>query len=123
MAKSSWSRCENVSRLERVIRRNNTLSRYSLTKSAQRDFASVLDYTQDRWGERQAEKYRQGLETCFVLLAGDPHAGRFCDDIRLGLRRFEFEKHVVFYRQLAEGIRISRILHQSRLPDLVRFPK
>ena len=36
---------------------------------------------------------------------------RVSDDVRLGLRR-----HVVFYRQEAEGILVSRILHQRMLP-------
>ena len=29
----------------------------------------------------------------------------------------ETEKHVVFYREVSDGILVSRILHQSMLPE------
>jgi len=47
--------------------------------------------------------------------------GRSCDHIRPGLHRFEHEKHVVFYLLEQTGVRIVRVLHQSMLPDPVRF--
>jgi toxin ParE1/3/4 len=50
-------------------------------------------------------------------LADNPALGRTCDDVRSGLRRLEHGKHVVFYREERGGILVSRILHQSMLPD------
>ena len=44
--------------------------------------------------------------------------GRTCDHIRHGLRRMERGEHVIFYRESAGGIRVSRILHQRMLPGL-----
>jgi plasmid stabilization system protein ParE len=43
--------------------------------------------------------------------------GRVCDQVRPGLRRMECGRHVLFYRVEAEGIVISRILHQRMLPE------
>ena len=43
--------------------------------------------------------------------------GRACDGVRPGLRRMERGRHVVFYRQEAGGILVSRILHQRMLPE------
>jgi toxin ParE1/3/4 len=51
------------------------------------------------------------------MLADNPALGRSCDDIRPGLRRMESGQHVVFYREEAGGILISRILHQRMLPE------
>jgi len=56
------------------------------------------------------------IEDCFLRLAENPSLGRACDAIRPGLRRIEQGKHVIFYRQHAKGILVSRILHQSMLP-------
>jgi toxin ParE1/3/4 len=51
------------------------------------------------------------------MLADNPVLGRACDDVRPGLRRMESGRHVVFYREVAAGILISRILHQSMFPE------
>jgi toxin ParE1/3/4 len=51
------------------------------------------------------------------MLADSPQLGRSCDEIRPGLRRLERGRHVLFYREDAAGILISRILHQRMLPE------
>ena len=51
------------------------------------------------------------------LLANDPELGRPYSRLRPGVRRTEHRKHVVFYRPETGGIKISRILHQSMLPE------
>ena len=51
------------------------------------------------------------------MLAGNPMLGRACDHIRPGLRRMEYGGHVVFYREDARGILVSRILHQRTLAE------
>jgi len=83
---------------------------------------AISDYTQSKWGATQAIKYVDSLLDCFQLLANSPALGRACEDIRPGLRRFEHERHVVFYRKHARGIRISRVLHKGMLPARVQFP-
>jgi toxin ParE1/3/4 len=44
-----------------------------------------------------------------------------CDSLSSGLRRFNVEKHVVFYLQRTDGILIVRVLHQRMLPLQSRF--
>jgi toxin ParE1/3/4 len=51
------------------------------------------------------------------MLADNHGLGRGCDEIRSGLRRIESGRHVVFYREQAGGILVSRILHQRMLPE------
>jgi len=66
---------------------------------------------------RAGREYIRQLEDCCQLLADNPALGRPCDETRPGLRRMKQGKHVVFYRQEPGGILISRILHQSMLPE------
>jgi toxin ParE1/3/4 len=86
------------------------------SRSAEADLLSIGDYTLRTWGEDQAVRYLDALEVSCQMLAENPALGRACDHIRPSLRRLEHGRHVVFYRQVAEGILISRILHQRMLP-------
>jgi toxin ParE1/3/4 len=97
------------------------LSGYWLSKLARLDMIEIADYTVDRWGPSQAERYINGLEDCFQRLVGSPQMGHPCDRIRRGYRRVEHGKHVVIYRADADGVFISRILHQSMLPERQLF--
>jgi toxin ParE1/3/4 len=91
------------------------------SRSAKADLLSIGAYTLQTWGAAQAERYLESLEQCSKLLAGNPALGRPCDWIRPGLCRFEKGRHVVFYRREENGILVSRILHQSMLPDQQSF--
>lgn len=49
-------------------------------------------------------------------MAANPGIGRQCEWIKPSLRRFEKGSHVVFFREVPDGILIARILHQRMLP-------
>lgn len=89
--------------------------RYSVQAKA--DLLSMGKYTLHAWGEAQAARYLANLEDCTRMLARNATIGRSCNWIRPGLRRFEAGKHVLFYRRLADCILVTRILHQSMMPD------
>jgi toxin ParE1/3/4 len=89
--------------------------------AAKSDLVRIGAFTIEKWGAAQAERYLGGLEQCAKMLADNPALGRDCAWIRPGLRRFEKGRHVVFYRQTAGGIQISRILHRAMLPDEHEF--
>jgi toxin ParE1/3/4 len=89
--------------------------RYS--RRAEADLLGIGRYTLRTWGEQQTIRYIDDLEACCQMLAENPMLGRACDHIRPGLRRMERGRHVVFYRQDARGILVSRILHQRVLPE------
>jgi toxin ParE1/3/4 len=95
--------------------------RYS--RSAKADLLGIGTYTQQAWGAAQAEGYLDNLEKCAKLLAANPDLGRRCAWIRPDLHRFEKGRHVFFYRREGEGILVSRILHQSMLPEEHTFEK
>jgi toxin ParE1/3/4 len=92
------------------------LSGYWFSRLARLDLIEIADYTVDRWGPSQAERYLNGLDDCFKRLVQNPRMGRACDQIRPGYRRIEQGKHVVIYRADADGVFICRVLHQGMQP-------
>jgi toxin ParE1/3/4 len=87
------------------------------SKRAESDLSEIGLYTLQTWGENQAIRYIDDLETCCRKLAGNPLLGRTCNSIRPGLRRLQCGKHVIFYRQEPGGIFVSRILRERMLPE------
>ncbi len=56
----------------------------------------------------------------FSILADSPEMGRSRDELVAGLRSFPVENYAVYYRKLAVGIEIVRILHGARdIPALL----
>ena len=90
---------------------------FRFSRRAEADLTNIGLYTLRTWGEDQAVRYIAELEACCQMLADNPALGRTCDNVRLGLRRMEQGKHVVFYRTESGGILVSRILHQHMLPE------
>jgi toxin ParE1/3/4 len=90
---------------------------FRFSRRAEADLLSIGAYTLRTWGENQAVRYLADLEACCRMLADYPALGRTCDDVRPGLRRMESGRHVVFFREDAGGILVSRILHQCMLPE------
>ena len=92
------------------------MARFRFSRRAEADLASIGAYTLKTWGVDQTIRYIADLQTCCQMLADNPEAGRVCDEVRPDLRRMEHVRHVIFYRPDAEGILISRVLHQRMLP-------
>lgn len=92
---------------------------YKLSDIAERDVSEIYDYTDLEHGTSQAVKYLKGLDKAFSTLVEQPFIGKNRTEIREELRSFIYEKHTIFYRVMAEHIRIVRVLH-SRC-DLPKF--
>ena len=86
---------------------------YVLTPLAQSDIEDIWDFTVDRWGLAQAERYVRQLQRTLEGVAEHPRQGRACDDIRPGYFKIGSGSHLVFYRLTSKGIEVVRILHQS----------
>ena len=87
-----------------------------LTPAAQQDLSSIWDFTQVRRDEGQAEIYISEMRAAIERIAGAPHRGRDCDDIREGYRRYSIGSHLVFYIERTESVDVIRILHQRMNP-------
>lgn len=91
---------------------------YRLAAPAQRNLREIVRYTLRTWGEDQADRYLESLRKCMASLAASPNLGRACSYAHPDYRRYEHEKHVIFYRPTKYGIRVGRILHERMLPRL-----
>ena len=89
--------------------------------AAERDLLFIAEYTKERWGETQSDRYVADMEDCGEMLAAQPKLGRACNRIRVGLRRMEQGSHVVFYFETNDGIRVSRVLHKGMMPKRSMF--
>jgi toxin ParE1/3/4 len=90
---------------------------FRFSRRAEADLLGIARHTLRAWGVDQTVRYIDDLEACCRILADNPGLGRVCYYVRPGLRRMERGRHVVFYRENARGILVSRILHQRMLPE------
>jgi toxin ParE1/3/4 len=90
---------------------------FRFSRYAEADLLSIGAYSLRTWGLAQTVRYIDELEACCQRLADNPASGRSCDHVRVGLRRMEQGKHVIFFRREPGGILVSRILHERMLPE------
>ena len=92
------------------------MARITFTQRAKADLFRIREYSLGQWGVARTARYLRDMGTCFERLQKNPKLGRSCDEIYPDLRRIEHGSHVVFYRESAEQIVVSRVLHKSMLP-------
>jgi toxin ParE1/3/4 len=86
--------------------------RFVLSPRAETDLNEIWDYTADRWGLDQAETYTRALWQRIEAIAANPAMGQDCSEIREGYWKIPSGSHVLFYRLIAGGIDVVRILHE-----------
>ena len=92
------------------------MTRYELTRFAERDLRRIAEYTIERFGINQARRYRDSLFRTFESLTEHPAMGRDYSHVKEGCRRHEHESHVIYYKITNSGILVLRLLHQSQDP-------
>lgn len=87
---------------------------FELTRKAKEDLTKVALFTEKRWGRDQRNLYIKQFDESFHLLAQSPSAGKQCDYIKDGYRKFPQGSHIIFYREGEKSkITIIRILHKN----------
>ncbi len=89
------------------------MAEYRLAPAAVSDLEAIWIYTAKQWGIEQAHRYIDTLTAAFAELAHTPKIASTCDHIRPGYRRWNVERHVIFFRMTSDGIAVIRILHDS----------
>ncbi len=97
------------------------MSRIGLRPLARRDLEEIAAFTDERWGAAQRRRYLALLGGALKTLAFDPARGRLRQDLGHDLRSFRKGRHVIFYRAVASGIDVVRILHDAMDPALHVF--
>ena len=88
------------------------MPRYEFTDQAEHDLDTIIDYTVERWGKVQAQKYLDGLEELAQNLAENPDLGVNRDRLFEGLISFPYVSHILYYVKQPHGIAIIRVLHR-----------
>ena len=89
---------------------------YKLSGLAVEDFTIIYEYSLLNFGVVQADKYTDLLEHTFHLLSNSPLMGHTCPELGNAVRRYDHQRHAIFYRQRDNDIFIIRILHQQMHP-------
>jgi toxin ParE1/3/4 len=89
------------------------LTRFFLTPAAEADLEAIWDYTEENWGERQAERYVAAISDACRSLAARAYPGRDAGHLRPGVRVAAVGMHLLYFLRREDGApEIIRILHQ-----------
>jgi toxin ParE1/3/4 len=83
-----------------------------LSPRAEDDFADILQYTLDTWGEVQVFKYRDILDEALLTIREHPQIGHSRAELSAAHRIFPAGRHIIVYRVTERAILVSRILHE-----------
>jgi toxin ParE1/3/4 len=83
------------------------------TAEAEQDLINIWLYTHQSWGDEQADKYLDGLEQGFKLLAETPLLCRLRSEFIRPVRINIHAHHLIIYQMLPDSINIVRVLHES----------
>ncbi|MFO1127230.1 MAG: type II toxin-antitoxin system RelE/ParE family toxin [Rhodospirillales bacterium] len=78
------------------------------------DLVDIVSYTASAWGEAQAEAYIAVLQSAIERAARQPKSAPLKRLQGRALRVLAVRRHLIFYREEAEGILVVRVLHASR---------
>lgn len=85
------------------------------TIAAEQDLDAIASYTLEMWGAAQRDAYLTVLqETCERIVPVHRRLARAVPE-RPGMMRWRVESHVIFFREVDDGIEIVRILHERML--------
>lgn len=88
------------------------MANYYLTNKAVKDLEEIWEYTIEEWSEEQADKYYEMIIDSCELVGKNPELGKNYPGIRTELFGLKSNRHIIFYRIVANSpIEITRILH------------
>lgn len=91
------------------------MSKYKLrvTKDAERDLDDVYSEGFVAWGEKQADRYYDGLLARFDRMCDNPTLDRVVDEIRVGYRRSTYEKHSIFFVIVEDTVEVRAVIKRQ----------
>ncbi len=88
------------------------MAAYKLTPKAVDDLDGIYEYTIMNFGLERARGYLNDLHQRFNDLAERPALGRGAERMAIGLKRYTYRSHVVFYMSENDSVLIVRALHE-----------
>ena len=101
--------------MQRTSRRPQ-MAEYRLSKAADKDLENIAEYTINEFGIEQARIYKDTLIATFELLAHHASVGRDFNHLGKGWRRHPHQDHCIYYKEVASGILILRLIHSRQDP-------
>jgi toxin ParE1/3/4 len=89
------------------------------TARALRELRAIRRWIATANGHERADQMIERIVVAAGLLAERPLIGRERPEISPGLRSFVVAPHVIFYRPLADGARVMRVVHGHQDTDRV----
>jgi toxin ParE1/3/4 len=83
------------------------------TAEADEDLMGIWSYIATD-NPKAADSLLDEIEDKFILLSEQPRLGPARSDIALGLRYFPVGSYLIFYREIANGIEVVRVVHGAR---------
>lgn len=81
-----------------------------LSPRAEDDFADILQYTLETWGEKQVFVYRAVLDKALLTIQQNPDIGHKRPELSPAHRIFPAGRHIIVYRANDRAVYVSRIL-------------
>ena len=86
--------------------------------AAEADLIGVWLYSNQHWGERQADRYLDAIESALRRTLVDPESGNSRMQRREGYWSLRAQHHVLFYTFTRREVRLRRVLHEAMDPDI-----
>lgn len=83
-----------------------------LSPQAEQDFADILQYTLETWGNAQTYAYRAILDKALLAIQQYPQIGQCRPELSTAHRIFPAGQHLIIYRVRDSTVQVSRILHE-----------
>jgi toxin ParE1/3/4 len=90
-----------------------SVKKLKISREADADLDSVLDYSIPTYGVDAAEANVASFNETFDFLCEQPFVGQIDEDTVRALRRWRHRQHKVFYQVFGDALLIVRILHQQ----------
>ena len=84
-----------------------------LTRRAKTDLVQILSYTEEVWGERQADEYQAIVDKALAAIEQNPRVGHKKSGIKTKILCLSAGRHLIFYVITGHIINVLRILHDS----------
>ena len=89
---------------------------------ALRDIDEILSFIQAR-SQRGAHNVSLAIEHTIRMCALNPRTGSMTDVSNVYRRPLSRYRYTIFYRALADGIEVTRVIHGARVRNLNEMPK
>ncbi|MDF1670165.1 MAG: type II toxin-antitoxin system RelE/ParE family toxin [Roseovarius sp.] len=87
------------------------MAEYQFTVSAREDLINIWLYTQETWGEEQADRYQEQLHGCCQKLAGRKSLGKRASGVN-GALVYHCQHHFLFFLRENDDVIILAVLHE-----------